>query len=152
MELLQVLNLLCRIQYLFKLSITRKFFRHANLCWVNEECCSAARLTRPSTDRWRTNQLLGLGRNINSIAVAMLTGHCIMGRHAGRIGIPLKEFQRVCRFAEDEEAVIHFPCQCLSLASCRYRLFGSPIVHLWRHNGSLDVLKLAFGIKSTTLT
>ena len=41
-----------------KLAIARKFFRDANLSWVTEEFCSAARLTWPLMDRRRTNQLL----------------------------------------------------------------------------------------------
>ena len=69
----------------FKLAIARQFFRDANLSWFNEERRCTARLTWPSMDRKRTNLLLGLVRNIISITVAMLTGYCVMDRHAERI-------------------------------------------------------------------
>ena len=77
----------------------------------------------------RTNQLLGLGRNVSSIIVAMLTDHCGMGRHAERMQLPSNHFCIVSsgRSAEEEETFIHFICQCSPHARCRYRLFGSPI-------------------------
>ena len=40
---------------------------------------STARLAWPLMDRRRTNQLLGLVRDIISTIVAMPKGHCIMG-------------------------------------------------------------------------
>ena len=39
-----------------KLNIERKFFRDANLTWINVESCSTARLTWPLMDRRRTKQ------------------------------------------------------------------------------------------------
>ena len=60
--------------------------------------------------------------------VAMLTGHCIMGRHAERMSLPFNDFCRGCRSIEEEETVFHFLCQCPSLARYRYRLFGSPFL------------------------
>lgn len=130
-----------------KLAITRKFFLDANLSWVNEESCSTARLTWPLMDRRRTNQLLGLGRGIISITVAMLTGHCVMGRHAERMRLPFNDFCRGCRSAEEEETVIHFLCQCPSLARCRYRLFGSPFLVSLTELSSIDVKDIASFIK-----
>ena len=49
-----------------------------------------------------------LGRNINSILVAMLKGHCVMGRHAERMQFPFKDFWRECSSTEKEETFIHF--------------------------------------------
>ena len=58
------------------LAIVRKFFRNANLYWVNVESCSTARLTGSYMDRRRTNNLLGLGRDIISTMITMFTGNC----------------------------------------------------------------------------
>ena len=79
-------------------------------------------------DGRRSNQLLRLDYNIISMAVALLTGHCVMGRHAERMQFPLNDFRRGSRSAEEKETVIEFICQCPSLARCIYRLFGSPIL------------------------
>ena len=56
----------------FKLAILS--FRYANLSWINEEII--ARLTWPSINIRRTNQLLGVSQNIISTTVAKLAG-CI---------------------------------------------------------------------------
>ena len=94
-----------------KLTIVWRFFRDANLTWVNEESCSTARLTWPKMDRRRTNRLLGLGRDVISTTVAVLTGHCRMGRHAERMRLPFNDFCRGCRSTEEEKTV----CCSLSL-------------------------------------
>ena len=49
-----------------KLDIEQKFFRDAKLSWLNEESCSTASLIWSLMDRRRTNQLLGLGRDVIS--------------------------------------------------------------------------------------
>ena len=47
-----------------KLDIERKFFWDTKLSWVNEESCSIAKLTWSLMDERRTNQLLGLSRDV----------------------------------------------------------------------------------------
>ena len=79
-----------------KLGIERKFFGDANLSWVNEESCTIARCIWPLMDKRRTNQLLGLSRDIISITMGVLTGHCVMGRHAERMRLPFNDFCRGC--------------------------------------------------------
>ena len=54
-----------------------------------------------SVSHW-SGQLLGLDRDI-STTVAMLTGHCVMGRHAERMRRSLNDFCRFCRSAEEED-------------------------------------------------
>ena len=114
-----------------KLAITRKFFRDTNLAWVNEESRSNARLTWLLMDRRGNNQLLRLRRDIITITVAVLTSHCVMGRHAERMRLPFNDFCRGCRSAEEEETVILFLCQCPSLTRCRYRLSGSAFLVIY---------------------
>ena len=76
------------------LNIEQKFFRDANLLWVNKESWSTARLTWPLMIRRRTNQLLGLARE--DISTTVTVCHCIMGRQVKRIRLPFKDFGRVC--------------------------------------------------------
>ena len=101
-----------------KLAIARKFFRDANLFWINKESCSTAIITWPLMDRRHTNQLLNFGTDVISTTVAMLTGYCVMGRHAERMMLPFDDFCSECRAVKKEEIVAHFLCQCSSLARC----------------------------------
>ena len=94
----------------FKLAFPGRFFRDFNLYWVNVESCSVARLTWPLMDRRRTNQLLGLNRDIISSKVAMCTGHCIRDRHAERMRLPFNDFCNGCISAKEKKIVIYF-CQ-----------------------------------------
>ena len=66
----------------------------------------------------------GLGRDIISTTVAMVTGYCVMGRHTESMRLPINDFCRGCRSAAEEDTVVRFFCQCPSLARCRNRLFG----------------------------
>ena len=108
-----------------KLYIERKFFRDANLSWFNKESCYTARLTWPLMDS--TNQSLGLGRDVISTTVAMLTGHCVVGRHAERMRLSFNDFCCRCRSAQKEETVIHF-----FFVSARL-LLGADIGYLAHH-------------------
>ena len=131
----------------FKLATAWKFFLDANLSWVNEESCSTARLTWPLMDRRCTNQLLGLDCDFISTTVAMLTGYCVMGRHGESMQLSFSDFCCGCRSAEEEETVIHFFCQCPSLAGCRNRLFGSPFLVSLTELSSIDIKDIASLIK-----
>ena len=64
-----------------KLDIERKFFRDANLSWVNEGICSIAGLTWPLMDKKRTIQLFGLSRDVISTTVAVLCYGKIRGKN-----------------------------------------------------------------------
>ena len=69
-----------------------------------------SRHTWPLVDRRYTNQLLDLGCYVISTTVPVLTGHCVMGRHAERMILPLCDSCRECRSVEEEETDIHFLC------------------------------------------
>ena len=101
------LNWICHLP-LTQLAIAWKFFWDANLCWVNKQSYSTARLTWTLIDRRRTNQLLGLDRDVILTTMGMLTDHCIMCRHAEKIRILFDDLCRRCRSAEEEKTVIQF--------------------------------------------
>ena len=130
---------LCMRPATVKLDIERKFFRDVNLNSVNEESCSIARFTWSLMDKRRTNQLLGLSRDVILTTVAVLTGHCVMRRHAERMRIAFNDFCRECRSTEKEETVVHFLYQCPSLARHKYRLFGSSFLVSLTELSSLDI-------------
>ena len=63
----------------------------------------------PRLDKRRTMSLLKLQRSTLSVFVGVITGHCIMGLHARRIGLGhlVNDFCRSCRDKEEKESVIH---------------------------------------------
>ena len=78
-----------------------------------------------------------LGRDVISTTVAMLTGHCVMGRHAERMRLPFNDIHRGFRFAEEDETVIYFFFHVLGLHQCSsvllylFRLICvSPLLHI----------------------
>ena len=50
--------------------------------------------------------------------MAILTGHCVLSRHAEIMPLPFNDICRGCRPAEE-----HFLCQSLSVARCIYGIF-----------------------------
>ena len=64
-----------------------------------------------------------LGYNVISIRVAMLTEHCVIGRHAERMQLQLKTS------AVEEETFIPFLCQCPSLARCNPCQLDGAVLH-----------------------
>ena len=132
----------------FQLANAGKFFRNANLYWVNLVLLHRqTHLPLLLMDRRRTNQLLGLDCDIISITVAMLTGPCVMGRHGERMQLPFNDFCHSCRSAKKEKIVIHFYSQCPSLARCRNRLFGSLFLVSLTELSSVDIKDIASFIK-----
>ena len=51
-----------------------------------------------------------------------------------------------CRYAAEEETVIHFLCQCQSLARCWYKLFGSPTFVSLAKLSSINVVYHSLGL------
>ena len=94
------------------------------------DCCEQTMQCRTS---WQgTNQLLG--SDVISTTVVVLTGHCVMGRHAERVRLS---------FNEEEEIIIHFLCQCPFHARCWYRLFDSPFLVSLAELPSIDIKDIA---------
>ena len=90
----------------FKLAFAWKLFQDENLPWVNEEACFSAIFTWLLIDRRCMNQLLGLDRDIILITVAMLTGHCVMGKHAENMHLPSNDFYSGYRSTGGEDCLL----------------------------------------------
>ena len=70
----------------------------------------------------RSNTLISLGRRELRTVVGILTGHCLFGEHAKRLGLETNDF---CRgYEEEEETLVHFLCSCPALAHRRYKNLG----------------------------
>lgn len=89
--------------------------------WSSEPTCSIARTLWPRIDQRRTNILTRFARTRLRNLVAVITGHCAMGNHARRLGLPYNDYCRSCQDAEEEETIDHFLCRCPALEELRLR-------------------------------
>jgi len=58
--------------------------------------------------------------------IRALTGHWLVGAHAGRIKAPQNDFSRICRDEEEVETVEHLLCFCPALCRLRLKHLRSP--------------------------
>lgn len=107
-----------------KLHIDRQTLSAANARWEQMATCSISRQTWPEWNLNRSKLLLRLSRQDISNTIGVLTGHCPIGRHAGRLGIPHNDYCRSCRDEEEEETVEHLLCSCVALCRKRYSTLG----------------------------
>ena len=96
-----------------------------NQRWANLRECNHTRCIWPSLDSRRSKDLVFLPRRALSVVVAIITGHCLVGRHASRLGVNAPDFCRSCLDEEEEENVFHLLCNCPALARRRLKVFGS---------------------------
>jgi len=59
--------------------------------------------------------------------IRALTGHWLVGTHAGRLKAPKNDFCRSCR-DEEEETVKHLRCFCPALCRLRMKHLGNPFI------------------------
>ena len=103
-----------------KLLISQNIILLAEERWNSTSNCETSRLTWPKFNKKRTTELLRLKRGDVSTLIRALTGHCLIGRHANRLGLPSNDFCRNCLQPEEEETIEHLICHCP--AHCRRRL------------------------------
>ena len=105
--------------------INQHYLNVANERWVSEITCVIARQTWPNIDPKRSTQLISANRKSISTVSNVLTGHCILGRHAARLGLPYNDYCRSCDSEEEEETVSHLLCHCPALSRRRFKHFGA---------------------------
>jgi ribonuclease HI len=96
--------------------------------WSKHNACVITRQIWPSLDLSRSNQLLSLKRCSIGTIVGVITGHCLMGNHARRLGVFSHDYCRGCRDEEEEETILHYLCTCPSLAQHRLNYLGTRIL------------------------
>ncbi|OFC59623.1 hypothetical protein BBW68_14995 [Candidatus Erwinia dacicola] len=92
--------------------------------WRQSITCSTSRLTWQEWSVSRTNRLLKFKRNDIRTLIGVLTGHCLIGRHASRLGVPYNDYCRSCQEVEEEETVKHLLCECTALYRKRIATIG----------------------------
>jgi len=107
-----------------KLALRKKAIACANERWTNTITCGVARQVWPKLDLIRSNTLISLRRKVLRTVVGILTGHCLFGEHAKRLGLEVNDFCRSCMDEEEEETLVHFLCSCPALARRRHKHLG----------------------------
>ena len=99
-----------------KLMLKETTSRTTSIRWDNIPTCTATKIIWPSIDEKRSRILLSLSRSHISSLIGVLTGHCLIGKHATRLGVASNDFCRSCRDEEEEETISHLLCTCPALA------------------------------------
>lgn len=97
----------------------------ANYRWNNITTCSATKLIWPKLSAKRSKQLISLSRLHIGYVIGVLTGHCLIGRHALRLGAPANDFCRSSMDEEEEETISHLLCTCPALSQRRKLHLGN---------------------------
>ena len=103
---------LATCKHLLKLNAISK----TNLRWENVSTCLISRQIWPRLDHKRSAELVKLKRSQISCVVGVLTGHCLIGQHAKRLGLFSNDFCRSCRDEKEEESIPHLLCNCPALS------------------------------------
>lgn len=111
--------------------------------WSSGATCRVSKLFWPCLSTRKVKGILGLPRKTLSTLVGYLTGHCLLGKQARRLGLTTNDN---CRFCEDlsvEEDVIHLICECHALGRRRFRILGKPFIQEEElcEIGERDILK-----------
>jgi len=90
-----------------KLNIKNLFNKLANTHWQNAPQYRFSNKTWPVINNRKTSELLKFSRTECGMLIRALTGHWLVGTHAGRLKDPKNDFCRSCRDEEEEETVEH---------------------------------------------
>ncbi|XP_055836606.1 uncharacterized protein LOC129905204 [Episyrphus balteatus] len=88
-----------------KLMLKQDALKKTNLRWTQSNTFLATKQIWPCIDLKRSKGLLNLNRMHISSTIGVLTGHCLIGRHAKRMGVFSNDFCRSCMDEEEEETV-----------------------------------------------
>ena len=132
-----------------KLLIDRETIKKVNTIWQNLTTCELSRQTWPNWNSGRSKILLRFNRESIRKMIGVLTGHCLIGSHARRLGLPYFDFCRSCLNTEEEETVRHLLCECESLAMRRLRTLDTAFLTDVADIAHLKLTKLCSFIKAT---
>ncbi|XP_017468200.1 PREDICTED: uncharacterized protein LOC108360437 [Rhagoletis zephyria] len=102
-----------------KLLLRENFLEEAASRWERTENCNTTKLTWPKWDVRRSREILTLNKGDMSLAIGLLTGHILIGRHAERLGVSHNDYCRSCHDEEEPESIRHLLCDCPALGRKR---------------------------------
>lgn len=129
--------------------IDKHILKSANTAWNQSSTCATTRLTWPEWNMGRTKRLLQLNRKDVRSLIGVLTGHCLIGRHASRLGAPYHDYCRSCQEVEEEESVEHLLCGCMALCRRRLNTLGQPFLDDIAEISKIKLTKIVSYIKAT---
>lgn len=132
-----------------KLSLKQHAQESINSRWSQSSTCLVTKQIWPSIDVKRSKSLISLGRSQISSTIGVLTGHCLIGRHAIRLGVPSNDFCRSCMDEEEEETIQHLLCTCPALSNRRNIYLGNFFFDNTSELATIDVRCLSRFIDST---
>jgi len=132
-----------------KLNIKNYFNKLANTHWQNAPQCRISHQTWPVINNKKTSELLKFSRTGCGMLIRALTGHWLVGTHAGRLKASQNGFCRSCREEEEEETVEHLLCFCPALCRLRLKHLGSPFIDDLTEISKINLKNISAFIKSS---
>lgn len=132
-----------------KLLINNYTTDSANTRWKQSTTCVTSRQTWPELNMGRTTCLLKFSSTDIRILIGVLTGHCILGRHADRMGAPFHDYCRSCQDVDEEENVEHLLCRCMALGRRRFQFLGLYFLDNITEVADIKLTKVVSYIKAT---
>ncbi len=132
-----------------KLLLQKEARKLQNDRWSNSTSCVITRQVWPKLDLARSKQLISLHRRKISMAGGVITGHCLIGRHASRLGFSSHDYCRSCEDEEEEETVLHLLCTCPRLARNRLKFLGASLLNDLTDLSRMDVRSIQRFVKSS---
>ena len=90
--------------------------------WEREKGCKQSKASMPRLSRKRARDLIASGRKMIRKLCGILTGHCGLNGHLGRIGVKETTICPACELRK--ETPLHYMGQCPAFAQQRERVFG----------------------------
>jgi len=81
--------------------------------------------------------------------IRALTGHWLVGIHAGRLKAPQNDFCKGCRDEEEEETEEHLLCFCPALCGLRLKHLGNPFIDDLTEIWGINLKNVSAFIKSS---
>ena len=108
-----------------KLILRNRSIETTNQRWARLGKCEHSRNIWPKLDPKRSQDLLSLSKQNVSLIVSVVTGHCLIGRHAERLNVATSDLCRTCGDEEEEVSIKHLLCTCPRLWKERLNTLGS---------------------------
>jgi len=132
-----------------KLNIKIHLNTLANTHWQNAPHCRISHQTWPVINNKKTSELLKLSRTECGMLIRALTGHWLVGAHAGRLKAPQNDFCRSCRDEEEVETVEHLLCFYPALCRLRLKHLRSPFIDDLTEIPEINLKSISAYIKSS---
>lgn len=92
--------------------------------WNLLNTCKVSRKMWPNYDSKRTRELISLTRPDIKTITGIITGHCLIGTHALKLGLTDNDNCKQCGFSNTKETIEHLLCHCPAVTNARVTHLG----------------------------